>query len=327
MMRSGCFALLLSICLPSFGVRAETGILVLAHGSMKSSNRDSRQSEPARHHEPSTVCDDSSPTEWEQAVLNAVQKVSPHVDLPIEVAFGMWETPCFQNGVNRLRDRSGNLDGIVVLPLFISSYSSVIEMQKYIFKIREDAPLRIPVERISFDGKITYLPAIDYDATISKILMNRANTLITHANKAHPSEFGLNPDPSRFELNLVMHGPNDERDNHFWLAMGHRYAADLASLGFAEVHVLSLRDDADEPIRRRGTELLKQDVEGASARGRVALVLPLLLAPGGIEAGIEKRLEGLSYVWKGEAILPDPLLSDYLNRKIRPFGDHQPARD
>lgn len=307
-MRWGNVILFLAVSFFSLNLYAQTGILVLAHGSMQSG-----MGGHGGHGGHAMVCDNSSPTQWEKTVLEAVGEIGPSHPVPIEVAFGMWNTMCFQAGVERLLKKSEDMDHLVVLPLFISSYSVVIEMQKFIFKVRSDKLIPIPtVKQIKFDGTIEYLSAIDYDEVIADILLTRARTLISLAG-----ERGKSMEPKMLELNLVMHGPNGEQDNHYWLAMGHRYAADLASLKFAEIHVLSLRDDADEPVWDRAKQLLREAVEGAASRNHAALVLPLLLAPGGIEDDLLERLEGLDYVWSGEAILPDSHLGTYLNKKIR----------
>jgi len=115
----------------------------------------------------------------------------------------------------------------------------------------------------------------------------------------------------------VMHGPVGARDNHLWMVSGHRYAADLTKLGFSEVHVVSVRDDAKGEAWERAKEEFRHAVAGAAKRERKALLLPLLIASGGIEKGILERLEGLDFIWTGEALLPDKRIVDYLDSRVR----------
>jgi len=276
---------------------AQSGTLFLAHGSMQG-------------------CGYENPTEWEKHVLDSVERVRPQVDSPIEIAFGMWNkiafgmwnTRCFKAGLEKLEALSptGVITELNVVPLFISSFSAVIEMQKYIFKVRDDKVIPLPmVTQIEFDGKINYQRAIDYSPTISKILDERTNELLASA-----ASKGI--DKNNVDIVLVMHGPSGDSDNELWMQMGRDYTNDLSSLGYNSQVVVSLRDDADEPIRNQATKELRGFVAASKAQGRTPAILPLLLSSGGIEAGILQRLEGLEYLWEGEALLPSSLLDDYI---------------
>ena len=57
------------------------------------------------------------------------------------------------------------------------------------------------------------------------------------------------------------------------------------------------------------------DIERAA--GRIALVVPVLIAPGGIEAGILERLAGLKFRYRGHMVGPDPRLADWVARVAR----------
>jgi hypothetical protein len=63
-----------------------------------------------------------------------------------------------------------------------------------------------------------------------------------------------------------MHGPVGEADNHRWLANAQLYAADLASFGFADIHVISLRDDAEDPVWTRAKEKFRHLISGTNSR-------------------------------------------------------------
>jgi hypothetical protein len=53
-------------------------------------------------------------------------------------------------------------------------------------------------------------------------------------------------------------------------------------------------------------------VERETAAGRHVLVVPHLLAFGGIEAGLRKRLEGLTYTMSDRGLTPDPRIARWI---------------
>ncbi|MBI4403047.1 MAG: hypothetical protein HY537_02730 [Deltaproteobacteria bacterium] len=267
------------------------GILVVAHGS-------------SCHFEHGVP-----PTPWEKAVLDTVALVAPKISHPIEVAFGMWSTESYNEAIQRLEKKfsaSSPMEQLVVVPLFLSSFSIVIDMQKYIFRQTSEKP-PIEAEQVAYSGKILYGKPMDYDTTISDILVTRAKTLAAASKETMVG---------KLELNLVMHGPNEEWENHMWLMNGHQYAADMARLGFAEIHVLTLRDDCDKSVKERAAEMLRDAVSGAAKRGHKALVLPFTVSSKGIEHHITDILGTIEFVWTGETLLPDARISDYILRKI-----------
>jgi hypothetical protein len=278
-------AVLVAFALLSQFSFAEKGTLILAHGSMKG-------------------CGYTNPTQWEQGVHEIVNRVRPQVKHEIQVAFGMWNTMCFQKGVQKLQDRmtakGQTLTELEVLPLFLSSHSVVIEMQKYIFKKRRSKPINVPMAKhIKFSGVIKYQSALDYNPHLAMIMANRLHTLIHDAKAVGYTK-------KQMEVVFLMHGPVGDADNTKWMAMAEQYKKDLNYLfPLHSFHIVSLRDDAPTQTRDEQTRILREITSNATANGRVALVLPYLLSKGGIQQGILDRLQGLDYIWSGEAVLPD----------------------
>lgn len=275
------------------------GVLFLAHGSMGEG------------------CGHQNPSEWEQYLLETMDDLRmTEQELAFEIGFGMWNTPCFEVGLEKLKQRmkakNQKLDDLHVIPLFLSSFSLVSDMQKYIFKVSEDRPLNIPMARkINFDGNVIYHSAIDYRIQISWILEKRAHELVKIG-------MGQGFPVFRQKLILVMHGPVRDSDNSHWIEMGNRYVNDLATrFPGLEVCAISLRDDAPDDVRDAATRELRDSVLDASFKNKKALVLPLLLSKGGIEDGILERLEGLTYIWNGETLLPDPIFTQFLTEKLQ----------
>lgn len=297
--------ILLFASLLSFNIFAETGILFIAHGTMGGHG--------GGHQHMS--CTSENPAKWESYVLNTINGMKKDIPLQFEVTFGMWESHCFDQSIakldHKLMAQGKTLDHLIVFPLFISSFSSVTEMQKYIFKKRADRVLEIPgVHQTQFEGKITYMNAFDYEPHISMILANRLHHLVHMAK-----EQGYSSD--KMEVVLVMHGPVEDEANQEWMKMGEKYNRDITYLfPVTKSHVISLRDDADQTVKDEATKKLRNIVSQAKNEGKIALILPLLIARGGIDAGIVKRLNGLSYIWSGESLFPDPKLKDAILHKL-----------
>ena len=144
-------------------------------------------------------------------------------------------------------------------------------------------------------------PALDESPQLREVLLDRARA--------------LSRDPSRETVILIAHGPNDDAANQRWLAMLETVAQHLKHAGgFREAAGLTLRDDAPEPIRHAAIEQLRQEVQRVSAAGEV-LVVPVLMAKGGIEHKIAKALEGLAYRYSGQTLLPHPLIAQWIAQR------------
>jgi hypothetical protein len=86
---------------------------------------------------------------------------------------------------------------------------------------------------------------------------------------------------------------------------------------YAGIECLTLRDDADDPVRSAATQQLRQEVQQTAKNGNTALIVPLLLSYGGIEGGLRKRLAGLNYSMPTQALLPDKRVVDWVVEAAR----------
>ena len=100
-------ALLSALLTP--GVVEAQGILLLAHGGSD---------------------------DWNREVLALADRIDS--SRPVEVAFGMANKRTIQDAVDRLTERG--VSGIVAVPLFISSHSSVLRATEYLLGSRDEAP-------------------------------------------------------------------------------------------------------------------------------------------------------------------------------------------
>lgn len=263
----------------------QTGVLLLAHGGSQNWN-------------------------------NEVNKLAGQVNRtkPTEVAFGMANKRTIEEAIHRLAARG--VRRIVAVPLFVSSHSSVITSTEYLLGLRQEAPpdfasfakmdhgdSRAMMMDASFDPAtpikspvpIQMTAALDRHPLVAEILLARASS--------------VSQEPKREVVVIVAHGPVPDDDNAKWLA-------DLQSLterirrasSFRRIQYLTVRDDAPEQVRAKATAELRQIVARATGEGDRVLIVPLLLSYGGIELGIKKRLEGLSYTMSQQGLLPDERL-------------------
>jgi sirohydrochlorin ferrochelatase len=255
-----------------------------------------------------------------------VTKLAAQVDgtEPTEVAFGMATRANIQAAVDRLCARG--VTSIVAVPLFVSSWSSVITSTEYLLGQRAEAPPEFAIfakmshpdpasgsgAHGSHDGHggqagadpqspirspvpIRMARALDDHPIVAEILAGRARSI----SRAPESEAVV----------IVAHGPTREEENRRWLT-------DMASIAgrmgtterFAAIDYLTLRDDAPKPVRDAATAELRAIVTKRLGEGRRVLVVPLLVSFGGIEKGLRERLDGLAFAMPAAGLVPDDRL-------------------
>lgn len=239
--------------------------------------------------------------EWNQGVRAAIAPLRQRYIL--ELAF-LYPVPgeSLQDGLDRLE--SQGVETVLAIPLLISSYSEHFEELEYVLGLRDT--VSFPTEahgRVAVKARIRLGGAIDGSPTVTRILERRARKLVRN--------------PQRETLVLVGHGPNSEEDNHHWLRNMDRMAEPIRKqLGLRKTHCLTLRDDAPTEVRDAASRTLRRVVQEESKEGDV-LVLPLLVSHGEVQAGIEKRLEGLSYRLADEGLVADPLIACWIEEEIQ----------
>lgn len=268
--------------------------------------------------------------EWNAHVTRLAAQVDR--SKPTEVAFGMATRADIQAAVDRLRDRG--VTEIVAVPLFVSSWSSVIRSTEYLLGQRAVVPPELEIyakmnhlrpaspdggtranDHSSHAGRVD--AAADPKAPVSSPVPIR----MTSALNDHPivAEIltsrarSISRNPAGEAVVLVAHGPVGDEENQRWLT-------DMASLAarigdaepFASIDYLTLRDDAPKPVRDEATADLRAIVTKRLGEGRRVLVVPLLVAFGGIERGLAERLDGLAYTMPDAALVPDERLISWV---------------
>jgi sirohydrochlorin cobaltochelatase len=236
-----------------------------------------------------------------------VRKVVKQADLEqaTEVAFGMAMHPEelreFQQAVDKLQ-RKG-VSRIIVVPLLVSSYSEVYRQFEYVFGLRKEAewpragaPLRMSVP-------VTLGGGLDGSPLVLQVLRERADD--------------LSRVPEKETVVLVAHGPVSEADDQLWHKVLDGFSDAMKTQdGFQRVVGLTIRDDAPKAVRDAAVEKIRDTVRQAGEQGRV-LVVPVLLARGGIERKIPKILNGLTYRYSGQTILPHPNVAEWIAGEVQ----------
>ena len=290
-----------SLTLTRLGVvqAAETaGILLLAHGTHSMTGPGAAAH--GAHDHAAMMEDAAKPKTWDQTI----EVIASHLNkkIPTEVAFGMAETEAMQTAVARLEARG--VTRIAAIPLFISSHSPIIGNFRYILGLQQELGTRTMVRelaRVKSKATFTFSGALDADPLVSEILLDRAKA--------------VSADPAKTNLLIIAHGPNAEEDNKLWLGDMQKHAAYLKAKGYRSVEVLTHRNDADEAIKSAARAAFRARVEQAGRDG-VTVVLPLLLAEGGIEEEVEGDLEGLKFVF-GKPLAPHPNLERWVEARFQ----------
>ncbi len=292
--------------------QAKTGLLVMAHGG--------------------------SPT-WELSVKNAV--VPLHQNYIVEIAFGMADPMTMQEGINKLEKQG--VKTIVIIPLFISSHSPILRQAEYLLGIRKelaDEPLLMDHGHSTsttgtnsghshsgssekYSGEENTTRTLDPLVYHAKIILTKpldADSLVARTLYENIQLFSKAPESET--LILVAHGPNSDEDNKGWLGNLDSLAKQIqvrkikeTGKPYRKILFATVRDDADKKVYNEAKQKLRVMVETANKEG-TTIIVPVVLATGGIEKGIQKRLEGLNYVWVNKALLPSVNITKFIENSV-----------
>jgi len=314
-------AFIVGIVMINFSFTTNTekvGVLLLAHGGKHSS--------------------------WDEAVKNATETLKQ--TYVVEVAFGMANPTTMQAGIDKLESKG--VTKIVVVPLFISSYSPIIRQNEYLLGFRDtlaDPPMimmhhgsgnmamkekskhssmssmqkddphsmskpkkKTELEPLNFKAEIFLTKPLDAHSLVAEIIFDRISELST--------------DPTNETILIVAHGPNNEQDNKNWVKKIDSLASQIRTIQskkgskFKQIFGLTVRDDANPAIYEQAKEQLRTLVSQSGKDGKV-IVIPLLLSQGGVEARYVKRLEGLKYKWSGKTLLPHPNITKFIQVSVK----------
>ncbi|RNA67453.1 sirohydrochlorin chelatase [Alteribacter keqinensis] len=233
----------------------------------------------------------SSNPQWVREVDEAVKGVKG--DLPLEVGhleFSKHET--LEHGIRKLEGKGVKV--ILAVPLFVSSASTHISEIKYVLGLISAPGVETDLRPVSSSARFVWVDPMDAHPLILEIIIERI--------------FSLSEGPEEEVLLLAAHG-SDEPDFH------QKWEKLLEEIK----HLISLRIPFHDIIH--GTLLpdnLRQKAEQVSNSGRTVIVVPLFLSEGYFtNKVIPEKLKGLSYKWNGKTYLPHPLITSWINEKIK----------
>lgn len=281
-------------------------------------------------------------TKWNKTLQQAIEPFKKKYT--VEIAFGMANYVSLYKGVQALEKKQVNK--IIGIQLFISSYSPIIEQNEYLLGKRDELPatplplmqhieefkemMKIgtdePIESshsgehghhgmympkdlqpVPLNSEIILTPAMDDHPVVAQILHQRIQELSSQ--------------PKNETILLVAHGPINEDYNRQWVLTMENLARQIQSnqtengTAYKQIFCITVRDDAPEPVYEQATSNLRAITRQAGQTGDV-IVTPLFLSPGGREKAIAHRLKGLDFKWNGKTLLPDSLLLEYLQSRV-----------
>jgi sirohydrochlorin ferrochelatase len=277
---AGLLWLTIALASPDAGWAAQTGLLVVAHGSS---------------------------VEWNDQVRQTVTQVRwPHG--PIATAFLMGpeaETRSWNDGIAQLA--AAGVRSIVVVPLMVSSHGSHYRQIRF---YAGELPHLPPELRGHDHGDHTsppvptrVTPALDAAPELLEAVATRWTELAPPRRDA--------------PMLLLGHGPNDESDAARWIAALETSLEQVRALGYrGEARPALLRDDAPPPVRAAAISGLRDTVMALAARNRDSVtVMTVMVARGPMtSARIPQELRGLPVRYAPAGLTPLPAIARWIER-------------
>ncbi|MEB3101804.1 sirohydrochlorin chelatase [Ferviditalea candida] len=224
----------------------------------------------------------SKETGW----MQSVEELAEHLPFPLEVAY--LETDkgtTIAEGVRRLERM--NASRILAIPLFVSSGSAHLEEIKYALGLVSTPKVETGLDPIRTSAAIRLSPAMDDHPCILEIIRERIAS--------------LSQAPAGENLLLVAHGSGHPDLHPIWeetltrMAKHFQKLDRFQSVSYATVHPNTIREQAERMSANR------------------LLVIPLFLSEGYFtRTFIRSQLNGLNFVYSGQAYLPHPMLSNWI---------------
>ncbi len=241
---------------------------------------------------------------WQQTV-DAVKKRAAG-RYPVEFAEGAAELDSIQKSVDALELK--HVEKIVAVPLFISSYSDIMDENRYLFGIREQPSANVvgkrvgdlAVPRVKSKVPLVLTNALDDQPAVVEVVADRARTLTR--------------DPAKASLVLIGAAPATKQGALDWVSAVSSLAEKArARAGFARAQAMALREE-QRPEQREKSEREVQDAIRALRRQGEVVVVPLELAPDFVASRLKSMLESMFVRYDGKTLLPDPRLVAWVDQ-------------
>jgi hypothetical protein len=192
---------------------------------------------------------------------------------------------------------------IVVVPTEVGQETSLIRQWDYIFG-RTDVSSYLDVPRVKTTARIVMAQTPTRSPIVARVLADHVK--------------GISTNPAAEAALLIMHGPEDARDNQNELANLRKTAeAVQQATGVSAIHAASLQDDAPQAIRQANVNRMRQWIEQQIAAGKKVLVAPVLMTSGGtVTAKLTRDLGGLNYTVADRGITEHPLFDQWVRDTV-----------
>jgi sirohydrochlorin ferrochelatase len=232
--------------------------------------------------------------EWVRLVDDAVEDVRLSDNIPVVACFlELVEDRLIQNGIDAL-ELLGVTD-IVVIPLFVSSGSTHVHEIAWALGVLPECETETDLLPFRLSANVRFASPIDEDPIVAQMIWSNVRELSVQ--------------PERELLMLVSHGSGDPRFAARWTPGMRRLAERVRELGgFAEADAATLLPDVTRE-RFAYWQMCRPELD--------IIVAPLFVSEGYFtKDAVPGRLAGLPYRYNGKALLPNPLLSRWIERQV-----------
>lgn len=239
----------------------------------------------------------SNNEEWVRLVDEAVQEIKLVQPIPIVSSFlEIVSGRLIQDGIDSLEAKGVN--HIITIPLFISSGSTHMDEISYALGILEKAILETDLERMRTQAYIHLCSPIDEDPIATEIIYTKIKELSIQ--------------PNQEILILVGHGSDLTGFHEKWQEGLNGLIAQLQLKGgFDQVDAAMLKPDQ---------LTLKMKNWHKNKPQHNIIIVPLFLSEGYFtKKVIPDRCKEFEYSYNGKAMLPSPLISEWMTNQIENY--------
>ncbi|WP_046216657.1 sirohydrochlorin chelatase [Paenibacillus wulumuqiensis] len=229
---------------------------------------------------------------WMHWIDDAVANTSFPADLPVSAVY-LDNVPgrFIQDGIDELEGQG--VTDLLVIPLFVSSGSTHMDEIAYALGVKAEPDRETDLEPFTIRANVHFGYPVDDDDDIAHMVWDKVKHLSTV--------------PQEETVLVVGHGSIHDGFRQRWekgISSLARRVGDISGTAHADYALLN-------------PDSLRSKTEEWTSRGYRVLVAPLFLSSGiFLRSVIPGRIEGLSYEYAGEALLPHPRLSHWMERQV-----------
>ncbi|MEC0093436.1 sirohydrochlorin chelatase [Paenibacillus macquariensis] len=230
---------------------------------------------------------------WVALVDESVNQLPLQDTIPVAVSFlEIVEGRLIQDGIHLLEEQG--VTDIIVIPLFVSSGSTHVDEIAYALGVKEMADCDTDLEPYHIQANIHYGKPMDDDDDVAQMVWDKVRSLCV--------------DVDQQVILLIGHGSIYEGFRERWEKGISSLALKVQAISGVRVDYALLNPNS---LQER-TEYWQREY------GYQVIVAPLFLSEGYFTRNvIPERLKGLSYRFSGQALLPHPLISQWIGRQVQ----------